>query len=398
MKLLVLSLFFLQTVFSVTSGDLRSTKCKLYEDNCNLNGACKGLLDHILSVCTQGDGAEFQKCATTELTKKAGMGEYSRSKAHIDMQYLEVCYYEESKDLGTFSYYKNGAPVREGDQPAGFEQFDFAWTPKTTNLDTNTKMSCDVAVKWDSNTFDIQPKPPKMVSTKQTLIDEAIQSTADCKARCDGNDSCASFDWNNSKCTVTVNLPDTVTLNKIPHINIHACQMTESQKTCSAKFYNATYVHHGYWSTVESPSDVLLNLLPLTKGKWRIMGHIYFYVKEGNDYPKWDVAKVSQVEITQGMTTTPNPKCLRVAPELKQIESSLLSCSTDAGLDADALCVCHQRAARQLRETGCSDDAVISKCDGISNGATCNCKDSDSSAAHWSMHVLFVLFFAKLLF
>merc|ERR1719384_598567 len=89
-----------------------------------------------------------------------------------------------------------------------------------------------------------------------------------------------------------------IEIHPVPHINLHACKMSNTQTTCSVKFPLSTDV-----SALNSQSFNLggdkgwhnRTLALPEAGEWRIMSHIRYYVNDSNTWTRWDIGMTKKI-------------------------------------------------------------------------------------------------------
>jgi len=271
--------------------DIYYSKCRS-TTNCDYpstgTNACNNNIDRATAACnSEVSNHDFATCFVNYDTDYfSNCTEY---------RYLALCLFEETKDVDEFSCY-NGKTTAVECPSSLSEGMEFNLQSVDYNADSVPRGSeYWTVLSVDFGTFSVTNPP------------------ADCATEGDRG-GCILNPW------------------LLPHINLHACLMTEEQKTCSCLMLentesNATVFYT--WSSAAMPSDgpFDLHLVFKNPGTYRLIAHIQFYEDIGNfETIFWDLANGIDLTVVEPQPTN--------APTVETEKRS-----TDVG-DVTAIIVC----------------------------------------------------------
>lgn len=272
--------------------------CDIYYSECETTtdcdypstgtNACDTYIGTATAACnSETSNHDFAKCFMNYNTEY-----FTNCTAY---KYLSVCLFEETKDIAEFSCFNGGTTAVECPSTLS-DGIEFNLQSVDYDADSVRRgFEYWTVLTTDFGTFNIRNPPDDCVTIGNRI-------------------ACSINPW------------------LLPHMNLHACLMTEEQKTCSCLMLkntesNATVVFTD--SDRVNPSDGPFDL-PVTFnaiGTYRLIAHIQFYEDIGGDETIfWDLA--NGVDIT---VTDPDPS---YAPTVPPKESG-----TDTG-SLTAIIVC----------------------------------------------------------
>jgi len=264
---LVIFAFFLTVLANEIPSELQAS-CSPYIDACNAQTSvsstdrtpCSQVFDE--NACSGRTKENYWECISLEF-------DVSRLALTLEAEALEACFYEESKALETYSFYKStiiNRKITKRIVPSSQEFDDLSLTSFTfksgDTIPKNRPYLIDINVNYGS--LDVQRGY-----------------------------------WD-----------DMPYHREIPHINLHACKMTSTQTTCSAKFYESPDVPQSAWDFNGDPGlrEEQLNLT--STGNWRIMGHIFYFTggpctsdADGCEQIRWDISVAKAIQVTDNSYT-----------------------------------------------------------------------------------------------
>jgi len=193
---------------------------------------------------------------------------------------MECCFYEEHKDLMTYSYYKDSG---DGKEPslgiAGLELTNFTF--EDGDVYKGDEVGVAIYMDWGDNINAVPPaEDTGCTKPDGTLI----------YVNCTGGGMRNPF--------------------IVSHINVHACLLTATQTTCSIKFPQDTSVSSrnlqgpSYFGEQKETRTPKLTLdIP---GDYKLMGHIRYYVEGDSVRTLWDIGMTKLVTVLNATTTTKN--------------------------------------------------------------------------------------------
>eukprot|EP00494_Astrolonche_serrata_P029506 UN29773 len=180
----------------------------------------------------------------------------NRSDAEKDvgevLEKVNVCFYEESKALLTYSLYNGGTPAMDG-HDARLELTTFTFDD-ASDYHAEDEYGLTININW--GTLDVVTRPATTSSNDGSDID--FQEPLDA--------------------------PDAL----VSHMNIHACKLEADETTCSIRFWLDSTINNRLQSVVyrgnEGAYDLSMALTP--PGTWRVMGHVRYWVDDSTSVTK----------------------------------------------------------------------------------------------------------------
>jgi len=264
---------------STTNCDHSSTGTNVCNDNIDMaTAACNSeVSNHDFATCFMNYNTDYFTNCT-------------------EYRYLALCLFEETKNVDEFSCYNGG----------------------TTAVECPSSLSEGIEFNLLSVDYDADSVPRGSEYWTVLSVDFGTFSVTTPPSEC-------AIVGDKGGCVLNSRL--------IPHMNLHACLMTEEQKTCSCLMLestesNATVLYT--WSNAEMPEDSPFDLHLVFKypGTYRLIAHIQFYEDIGNSETIfWDLANGIDLTVVDTLPTN--------APTVKTERSS----STDVG-NITAIVVC----------------------------------------------------------
>lgn len=222
----------------------------------------------LLNACdaTEWTKENYWQCVRTQF-------EPVRADLSKTAQFMEACFYEEHKDLTTYSYYANKIPSE------GIEGLD----------DTTFTFSEDEVTAGDSYMVGIHLDWPESVNAVPSPVDHG----------CDGVVNCTGGGF--------------IDPFIVWHINLHACLLSETQTTCSIKYPAEANIVSALnlqgFSAKGMKGESFEPMVILTEpGDYKLLGHIRYYVEDENsELMLWDIGMTKQLTVGNATTTTREP-------------------------------------------------------------------------------------------
>jgi len=230
------------------------------------------LTDCDAATYTKTDGSQIDISAATYWECVVDKLNPTRSSMSKTTGFMEACFYEEHKDLLTYSYYADNGDGKEPSKgQSGLELTTFSFSEGPYYTYTNFNVT--ITLNWANDINVIEP-PVDCGSSEATT-----------------NTGCAREFW------------------KVYHVNLHACLLTEELTTCSIKFPNDATASGPITSAqgIEykgDKGDVLAPVLRLdTPGTYKLMGHIRYYTQTGDQQTLWDIGMTKEINVTTATST-----------------------------------------------------------------------------------------------
>jgi len=240
--------------------------CSYYISECEAEPQCAAHLTDA-SKCDTEPADTYWECFGQNI---------DRSLLTDTTEFMEACFYEESKDLMTYSYYKDTVPSR-GMYGLNWTVFDF---PDATGLQVGVEYTVTIHLDW-ADSVQAVPKPNEDGCNESECISENNE---------EGGGGGILY------------------ANEVWHINLHACLLTDTQTTCSIKYPEratvSTYNEQGYIAQ-GTKYDVLPTPLTLDHvGTYKLLGHIRYYSNSTGERVKWDIGMTKLITVEEATTTT----------------------------------------------------------------------------------------------
>jgi len=284
MRLILLTL--LSFCFAIPS-EIES-QCAYYIQECQAETSVSGktpcatdftkLTDCDAATYTKTDGSQIDISAATYWECVVDKLNPTRSDMSKKTGFMEACFYEEHKDLLTYSYYADSGDGKEPSKGVdGLELTTFTFSDGPYY--TYTSFTVDIALNWGDN-INVK-EPPTECGGNQTLGGGCLRE-----------------------------------FYKVYHVNLHACLLTEQMTTCSIKFPNDATASgdvtsdQGYEYKGNKGWDLNPALTLATAGTYKLMGHIRYYVQPGNDPDElvlWDIGMTKEINVIFREATTTAP-------------------------------------------------------------------------------------------
>jgi len=199
-------------------------------------------------------------------------------------QKMECCFYEEHKDLETYSYYfdaGNGKTPSNGIEGLELTTFTFP----EGNVYAEDEVGVEIFIDWGDEINAVAP-PEDGGCDDINLVNANTKNYTNCTG--------GGFK----------------DIFVVSHINVHACLMTDTQTTCSIKFPQDTSVSGrnvqgriNFGTKGDTKYPTLAMDLP---GQYKLMGHIRYEVlnDDGNSRTLWDIGMTKLVTVLNATTTT----------------------------------------------------------------------------------------------
>jgi len=243
--------------------------CDIYYTNCE--GTCDTQYGQAHSACNSlSDEHEYGKCF------------YNHDAGYLDdtdYKHLALCFVENTKDIEDFTCFKNATTVIDCGFDALNANMNFRLAPLgISNIITNTRHDAELTVDWGD--LDVIVRPIEWDGCDPIIVNPGESSEYE------------------------VNPCETAIADYVPHMNLHACKMTEYQKTCSAVMLESTDLN----ATVDLTTNNMahgegvesLTIFFPTAGMWRLIGHIQVYEQDDAGVKsKWDIANAIEFEVLQ---------------------------------------------------------------------------------------------------
>jgi len=258
--------------------------CDIYYSECETTTNC----DYASTISNACDS--YTTTATGACTSETSNNDFAKCFMNYDSDYisncteykqLAVCLYEETKDISEFSCYNGGTTAVECASSLSGVVFDLNSVDNdVNNVQRGREYWTNLTVDYGS--FNITNPPPK---------------------------DCVPF-GDRIFCTIDPWL--------IPHMNLHACLMTDQQKTCSGLMLANTESNSSVTLTDSNsvnPSDgpFELSVTFQNPGTYRLIAHIQFYEDIGNDERTfWDMANGIDLTVVEPNPT--NAPTVKLAP------------------------------------------------------------------------------------
>lgn len=248
-----------------------ATQCSWYVEQCQNETVASGCNAHyaLLSDC---DGSTWTK----ENYWECVLERFNTVRSDLTKitQFMEACFYEEHKDLLTYSYYADRVPSKG---VVGLDQSIFTFGDQPVHA--GDRYSVGISLDWPDTITAVAPLP---------------------------QDGCDTVDCSNVPNQAGGGFIDPFV---VWHINLHACLLTETQTTCSIKFPADASVSalnlqgtqlKGMKGESFSPSLTLSE-----PGDYKLLGHIRYYVEgENSERVLWDIGITKQLTVGNATTTT----------------------------------------------------------------------------------------------
>lgn len=259
---------FIATVLDAYDQTELTSLCDVYYSECETTTNC----DYPSTGANACDS--YTNAATADCTSETSNNDFAKCFMDYntdyftnctEFKYLSLCLFEETKDLDAFSCYNGG----------------------TTAVDCPSSLGDGMEFDLQSVDYDTESVPRGSQYWTVLTIDFGTLEVTN------PPDSCVTYN-NITACTI---IPW-----QIPHMNLHACLMTDDQKTCSCLMLENTdtnvtvsFTDSNSVDPTDGPFDMWLSFDAV--GTYRLIAHIQFYEDMGNDETTfWDMA--NGIELT----------------------------------------------------------------------------------------------------
>jgi len=226
------------------------------------------------TACT-GTCATYKNNANSACSGESTNNDYGNCFFNHDATYLAnapfkklgLCLVENTKNINTFTCFNNDTRVVSCASQIQ-ANMEFKLAPTGTTVIENTRHDTELTVEWADLNIIVKP-----------------------------------IDWGNCDIINGSSTCEEAIADLIPHMNLHACKLTDDQKTCSSLFLADTDID----AEVDTTTNALANpgkhypyILFPSPGTWRLLGHIQIYednLSSGHKV-KWDVATAVDITVT----------------------------------------------------------------------------------------------------